>query len=253
MTDNKQPLVSIITVCLNSGQTIHNTLESVRQQSYPHIEQIIIDGVSTDDTLQIVDEFADTVACVVSEKDEGIYDAMNKGLNIASGDIIYFLNSDDSLCDRDVVESVVSEFERHPTSELIYGNAIVVTPEGMYRRKFDWLTKHNLIYAYLCHQVVFAKKDVFNKVGSFDLQYRIASDFDWLLRVFRAGINTRYAARDIAYFWGEGLHTSDKLFSHSERMVVKLKYQKRIPYLAGEFVFRVIRKLRKVLLSHAGV
>ena len=249
MSESKQPLVSIVTVCLNSGATIRDTLDSVRQQSYPEIEHIIIDGVSTDNTLQIVEEFSDSVSSVISEKDRGIYDAMNKGIKAATGDIVYFLNSDDSLCDSDVLTNVVSTFNNNPEIELLYGNAVVVTKDGQYQRKFNWLTKRNLIYSYLCHQVIFTKKSVFNEVGEFDLSYRIVSDFDWLLRVFNAGVKTCYLDMDIANFWGEGQHMSDQSFSDNERQNVKLKYQNHIAYKLGHITFRIMRKFRKLFLN----
>lgn len=247
MSENIQPLVSIVTVCLNSGATIRKTLESVCQQSYLEIEHIIIDGVSTDNTLQIVEEFGENVSCVISEKDNGIYDAMNKGLRATTGDIVYFLNSDDSLCDPDVLMHVVSEFRRDPGIELLYGNAIIVTKDGSYQRKFNWLTRRNLIYSYLCHQAVFTKKSVFDSVGDFDLSYRIASDFDWLLRVFNAGVRISYTNKDVVNFWGDGQHMLDESFSKNERMKVKLKYKNYISYKLGNFTFRVMRKVRKTI------
>ena len=90
---------------------------------------------------------------------------------------------------------------------------------------------------------------MFDRVGEFDLKYRIASDFDWLLRVFNAGVKTCYLDRDIANFWGEGQHMSDKSFSDIERMKVKLKYQNHIVYKFGHITFRIMRKFRKLFLS----
>ena len=106
-----KPLISIITVCYNAQKTIEATIQSVLCQSYAPIEYIIVDGHSTDQTLAIIQKYQDKIALTISEKDLGIYDAMNKGIKRASGEIIYFLNADDSFCDTKVVEDIVAEFK----------------------------------------------------------------------------------------------------------------------------------------------
>ncbi|HRP58868.1 MAG TPA: glycosyltransferase family 2 protein, partial [Vicingus sp.] len=112
------PKVSIITVCYNSEKTIEDTIKSVANQSYPNIEYIVIDGGSTDNTLAIIDKYKDKISTVISEKDHGIYDAINKGIKLATGDIIANLNSDDFYIDSDVITDVVATFENEKTDTL---------------------------------------------------------------------------------------------------------------------------------------
>lgn len=117
--------ISIITVCYNSEKTIEDTIKSVVSQSYPNIEYIIIDGVSTDNTLEIVNKYQEKISKIISEKDNGLYDAINKGINIASGEIIAILNSDDLYQDNKVIEEVVELF-RKDNLETCYGDLVYV-------------------------------------------------------------------------------------------------------------------------------
>src|SRR3954471_15815789 len=128
--------ISVITVCFNSANTIQHTLESVKNQTYSNIEHIIIDGASTDKTLQIVQSFPH-VSKIISEKDEGIYDAMNKGIQHASGDIIGILNSDDVYADNDVLNTVADTFETTNT-DTIYGDLQYVHSKNINRVLRHW-------------------------------------------------------------------------------------------------------------------
>jgi len=238
--------LSIITVCLNSEKTIKDTLESVKIQTYPFIEHIIIDGVSTDNTLAIVEQYGDSVSLVVSEKDKGIYDAMNKGLSRSTGDVLYFLNSDDCLHDEGVIADVMNKFNSPTAPELVYGNVFYKYADRQEQRRFDRINRRTLIYADLCHQGTFARKTLFEKFGDFDIRYRIAADYDWLLKVFCSGSSVLYLNRDISVFDAEGEHSRDPVFARKERLKVKLKYQNKIHYILGNTLFRAIRKLRKI-------
>ena len=178
--------VSIITTSYNSGETIRDTLSSVAQQTYPNIEHIIIDGQSTDDSLDIVNEFSH-VAKVISEKDKGIYDAMNKGLMNATGDVIGILNSDDILFDNHAIQKIVDAFNAQEI-DAVYGNIEYVTFD-LKRVTRIWNSRtfsKNLIWAAWQppHPGFYAKKTTYQKVGSFDLSFKIAADFDWLFRAF---------------------------------------------------------------------
>src|SRR3989338_1857456 len=112
---------SVITVCFNAAQTIERAMRSVCSQTYPHIEYIIVDWASTDKTLEIVDKYAGRVNKLISEKDNGIYDAMNKGIKTSTGDILYFLNADDYFCDDNVLEDIAQAFEEDSSRMLVYG------------------------------------------------------------------------------------------------------------------------------------
>ncbi len=122
-----KPLVSVITVCFNAAGTIQATLDSVRSQTWRPIESVVVDGASSDGTQEIVASYGDIVGAVISERDEGIYDAMNKGVGLARGEIIHFLNADDCFIDDSVVEGVARVFMSEPHVDLVYGDAVYLT------------------------------------------------------------------------------------------------------------------------------
>lgn len=182
---NSEPLVSIITVCLNSEKTIHRTIESVLNQTYYNFEYIIIDGKSTDKTLEIVAKYQNNYPGkinLISEKDNGIYDAMNKGIGMARGELIGMINSDDWY-ELDTIESVVDYFNKSNKDVIIYGLM------RLFRAHKLWYIKsHNHLFldeGMINHPTCFVAKSVYIKNGVFDLQYRYSSDYDFMLRLSR--------------------------------------------------------------------
>lgn len=180
------PKVSIITVCYNSERTIEDTLQSVINQSYPNIEYIVIDGISTDGTLSIINKYKDKITTIVSEKDNGIYDAINKGIKLATGEIIANLNSDDFYIDNNVIADVVTSFEKDKTdtlyADLYYVDAIDTNKIVRY-----WKSKQYKDGLFLKgwmppHPTFFVKKEVYEKHGLFDLQFKSAADYEIMLR-----------------------------------------------------------------------
>ncbi|EGM69239.1 glycosyltransferase family 2 protein [Shewanella sp. HN-41] len=178
--------VSIITVCYNSAATIRDTIESVFLQDYPNIEYIIVDGASKDNTLNIVNEYQDRLATVISEPDKGLYDAMNKGIELATGDVVGILNSDDFFTSESSVSTLMAGFNRGDIeavySDLVYvqaGNTDKVT--RLYSSK---VFKKSLIKfgIMLPHPTFYAKKDVYKKCGLYKLDYRVAADFEFIAR-----------------------------------------------------------------------
>lgn len=263
--------VSIITVCLNSAKTIRKALESAEVQSYKRIEVIVIDGVSTDDTLLIVSEFSEIVTKVVSEKDKGIYDAMNKGISLASGDILFFLNSDDAFFDSEVLADVVAKFKQIPSIDLLYGNVIYDDDSKLTKRTFSHINRNTIQFENLCHQAVFARRSLFYKVGLFNLKFKTNADYDWLIRVFRSGANCVWFDRTVSVFSLGGMHCQDPVFLAQEHNTVRLQYISRIKLFLGDIVRRIrhrwhrhfkpyplgvawldnqIPRLRIILLSH---
>ena len=231
--------ISIITVCLNSAQFIRNALQSVREQSYKNIEMIIIDGVSTDETLKIVSEFSDIVTKVVSEKDKGIYDAMNKGVSLASGDIIFFLNSDDAFYDLDVLADVVAKFKHNSTIDLLYGNVIYDNNGKLTKRTYSHINRRTLVFESLCHQAVFARLSLFQKVGKFNLKFRTNADYDWLIRVFRSGANCVWFDRVVSVFSLGGMHSQVPVFLANEHKLVRLQYMTKPKLFSGDLLRRI--------------
>lgn len=196
------PKISIITVCYNSGNTIGDTLQSVINQSYPNIEYIVIDGVSTDNTLSIINKYKDKIAKIVSEKDNGIYDAINKGIHLATGDIIANINSDDFYIDNNVIADVVATFEKEKTNTL-YADLYYVDAVDTNKIVRYWKSKQYKEGLFLKgwmppHPTFFVKKEVYQKYGLFDLQFKSAADYEIMLRfVHRFKTSIAYLPRVI--------------------------------------------------------
>ncbi len=190
--------VSIITATYNAGNTLESAILSVINQTYPHIEYILIDGGSTDQTLSIAETYKPFIQHFISEPDKGIYHALNKGIEMATGDVIGFLHADDLLDDDTTIESIVEEFER-TKADAIYGDLEYVQfqhPEKVVRYWQSKAYKPGLLRAGWMppHPTLFIKKQVFKDIGVFKLDYKIAADYDFILRFFSNG---KYAAEYI--------------------------------------------------------
>lgn len=237
------PLVSVLTVCYNAAGTVAATLDSVRAQTWRPLESVVVDGGSKDGTQDIVKGYADIIGTAVSEPDRGVYDAMNKGIALARGEILHFLNADDTFVDAGVVEAALAVFMAEPSVDVVYGDAIYRTAEGAFLRRFKRVNAHNLLYGDLCHQVVFARKRVFERFGRFNLEYRINADYDWMLRVFRGGAQVRYLPRAIVNYDTGGLSTANLGLTRAERMRVRLQFTNQPAYRIGELGYRLRRKV----------
>jgi glycosyltransferase len=182
--------ISLITVTRNSVSTIRDTFDSILNQTYPHIESIVIDGVSTDSTLEVIKEFEPKFngrMKWISEPDAGIYDAMNKGLKMVTGDIVGILNSDDFYPNQHVIANVVNHFHQH-NCEAIYGDLLYVDKEDVNKVYRYWKSgkyKSNLFkWGWMPpHPTFFCKRTVYEKHGSFIPNLKSAADYEFLLRV----------------------------------------------------------------------
>ncbi|MDP1842551.1 MAG: glycosyltransferase family 2 protein [Sediminibacterium sp.] len=188
--------VSIITATYNSSNTIVDTLDSIKNQSYSNIEHIIIDGASNDNTIEIVKSKAPQSA-IHSEKDQGIYDAMNKGIAIAKGDIIGILNSDDFYASHDIIEKVVQLFEKE-NCDAVYGDLIYVDGVDLSKIKRHWKAgpyhKNHFLYGWMPpHPTFFVRRAVYEQYGGFNLNLFTAADYELMLRfLYRYGIKVAY-------------------------------------------------------------
>lgn len=192
--------VSIITVAFNSAATIAHCMQSVLDQSYSNIEYIVVDGLSKDNTLNIVREFEPLFAGKmrwISENDNGIYDAMNKGLHMATGDVVGILNSDDFFTDNDVIEKVAQSFT-DDNIDAVYGDVHFVRETNLSRcvRYYSsagfrpWWLRFGIMPA---HPSFYARKEVFQKAGLYKTDYKIGGDFEMMVRLFkRFDIKTKY-------------------------------------------------------------
>ncbi|NJD31277.1 MAG: glycosyltransferase [Gammaproteobacteria bacterium] len=192
--------ISIITAVRNAEHTIGSALESVQRQTYPDIAHIVVDGLSTDGTMGVVRRHSARLAKVVSEHDSGIYDAFNKGLRLATGEVVAFLNADDVYTAPDVVAAVQQTFERTQTS-AVFGDVEFVRPDapGTVVRRYSSqrFSAKRLRFGWMpAHPSLFLKRRLFEQFGGFDASYRIAGDFELVARLFgRERIGFEYLPR----------------------------------------------------------
>jgi len=178
--------ISIITVCFNSAATVEETIKSVAEQSHPDIEHIVVDGCSSDATMGIVDRHRARLAKVVSEPDRGIYDAMNKGLAMASGEIIGFLNSDDLFADASSLACVAKAFE-DPTVDACYADLVYLGEHDQSKVVRYWKSrdyrKGLFNWGWMpAHPTFYVRQSVYQRFGGFDLQFNLQADFELTMR-----------------------------------------------------------------------
>ena len=208
--------VSIITVCYNRKATIEKSIRSVLGQHYPNIEYIVIDGNSTDGTKEIIQSYSDQIATYFSEPDSGMYDAINKGLRLATGDIVGLLHSDDEFYDLLVVTKIVAAFKSTSDSDCVYGNGIYIsndTAEKIVRNRIGGAYNFEKIKSgwLPLHPTVYLKKSVIDNYGFYNLDFKIASDTEFLLRyLYKNKINVTYLNEYVVKMRMGGLSTNYK-------------------------------------------
>ena len=179
--------ISIITVSYNSASTIKDTFDSIRIQNYKNIEYIVIDGGSNDNTLNIINSNKDIISNWISEKDNGIFDAFNKGVALASGDIVGILNSDDFYANKNVIDNVANAFSNQKV-DSVYGNLLYVDPLNTNKIIRKWIDKspydrNRFNYGWMpAHPTFFVKKNKYNLHGVFNPSFRYAADYELMLR-----------------------------------------------------------------------
>lgn len=181
------PLISIITVCYNAAHLLEPTLQSAIHQTYKNIELIIVDGQSKDNTLEVLKPFKPYIGTLISEPDKGIYDAMNKGIQAAKGEWLYFLNAGDSFYNNQVLEQIFGA-KQYNQAWLIYGKVQTVNePTGINYLAGEAVTLSDFYRKYpICHQATFTAKEAFNAIGLYHIQYKLAADTEWFARLFLA-------------------------------------------------------------------
>ena len=223
--------ISLITVTYHSGKTLACTLESVLSQSYPNVEYIIVDGASKDNTVSIIKEYEPKFEGRmkwISEPDKGLYDAMNKGIRMATGDVVGTLNSDDYFTSNDVHQQVADAFQANRELDAVYGDVHFVNPDNLekcvryYSSKVfrRGLMKIGMMPA---HPSFYLKKERFEQFGLYKTDFKIAADFEFLLRViYKGGIRLRYLPLDMVTMRTGGASTSG-LESHKRIMKEHLR------------------------------
>lgn len=202
--------VTIITVTYNCENSIANTIESVINQTYKNLEYLIIDGNSSDNTVNIIKKYAEQDSRIrwISEKDNGIYDAMNKGVFMASGDILNFLNSADLILDKTAIEDIVVKFKEDKGTDLLYCNIVAGDNHIRYNNKINKISF--IRRKSVCHQAMFVKRNVFDKTGLYDINYKIVADRDWFIKCYKNKLNMKHLDKFYIFFDVNGI-SSDKI------------------------------------------
>ncbi|TDD94688.1 glycosyltransferase family 2 protein [Flavobacterium cellulosilyticum] len=208
--------ITIITVCYNRKATIEKAMKSVLDQKYSNIEYIVIDGNSTDGTKEIIESYRDKLSQYISESDKGMYDAINKGLKLATGDVVGLMHSDDEFYDKNAVSKIVARFNLDSTIEGIYGDGIYVSnddQERLIRNRIGGnFSQKKLKSGWLpLHPTVYVKKSILDKYGFYNLDFNIASDTEFLLRyLYKYKIKMSYINEYIVKMRMGGMSTNAK-------------------------------------------
>lgn len=248
MHSHLTPKFSVITVCYNAQATLEDTIQSVIAQTYHHVEYIIVDGASKDRTLSIINRYRDRITTVVSEPDKGLYDAMNKGLRLATGDYVCFLNAGDSFHEDDTLQQMVHTL--HELTELpdvLYGETALVDAEGHFVRMRrlqapEHLTWHSFRQGMLvCHQAFFAKRTL---AEPYDLRYRFSADFNWCIRIMKKSKVLHNTHLTLIDYLEEGMTTHNHKASLYERFRIMAKHYGWLSTVAHHawFVVRAVIK-----------
>ncbi|MBC5773483.1 glycosyltransferase [Pontibacter sp. KCTC 32443] len=189
--------VSIITIVFNNCETIADAIESVLEQTYPDIEYIVVDGMSNDGTVEIIRRYGNKITKFVSEKDSGLYDAINKGICLATGDVIGFLHSDDIFYSPESIAQIVEAFKANNT-DSIYGDLLYVKKSDTNRIVRNWISgkynRENFLLGWMPpHPTFYVKRELYQKLGLYNTKFRSAADYELMLRyLFKHKITTTY-------------------------------------------------------------
>lgn len=231
-----QPILSVITIVYNNVKDIERTILSVVGQTYQHIEYIIVDGLSNDGTLDVIHKYENGIARIISEKDEGIYDAMNKGLAVAKGDYVVFMNSGDEFFDNETVAAV---FASADNADIYYGETEMIDDNGQslgQRRhkapkKFTWRSfKYGMSVS---HQAIYIKRSL---TEPYDRQYQLSSDIDWILRIVRKAKTIVNVNRYVAKYLVGGISKKKHKQSLAERFNIMKKHYGLLPTVFNHIV-----------------
>jgi glycosyltransferase involved in cell wall biosynthesis len=238
-----KPLVSIITPVRNGEKILEQAIQSVINQTYHNIEYIIIDGASTDHTIDIIRKYEDRIAYWMSEPDDGISDAFNKGIAASNGEIIGLLNADDWLS-VDQLELGVAALNKSP-ADFIFGDLLFYDASGTFKYRVngdtDYSVTINSVMPALCHPTVLVKRKAYDKIGLFDTNYRIAMDYEWFLRLHKNGSIGEYAKGLLGHMRIAGISDISYVTTLDEMRQIAVRYgqSKRIAnYL---FLYRIFK------------
>jgi glycosyltransferase involved in cell wall biosynthesis len=243
--------ISLITVSYNAASTIDRCIQSVIQQDHDNIEYIIIDGASADDTVLIANKYKGHINVLVSEPDKGIYDAMNKGIALAHGNIIGMLNADDFLADSTVLSSIANAFVNHNT-DIVYGDLDYINHEDVVVRKwrsgqykkgmfnFGWMPPHPTFYC---------KKELFKKYGNYSLHFGTAADYELLLRFIHLNLLSVYYVQKVLVIMTIGGVSNKTYHNRIKSLLFDLKamYNNKLFFPPLTLIIKPLRKIHQFL------
>lgn len=221
------PKFSIITVTYNAEKVLEDTILSVISQTYHHVEYIIVDGGSEDKTLSIIDRYRSRIHTVVSEPDKGLYDAMNKGISLATGDYLCFLNAGDCFHEDNTLQQMVHTIIGNELPDVLYGETAIVDKNGHFLRMRRLSAPETLTWKsfkqgmLVCHQAFFPRHTL---VEPYDLQYRFSADFDWCIRIMKKAHTLHNTHLTIIDYLDEGMTTRNRKASLKERFRIMAEH-----------------------------
>lgn len=248
MHNHVHPKFSIITVTYNAGAVLEDTIQSVITQTYRNVEYIIVDGGSKDHTLDIINRYREHIHTLVSEPDKGLYDAMNKGIRLATGDYLCFLNAGDELHEDDTLQLMVHSITGTELPDVLYGETAIVDEEGHFLRMrrlsapedLNWKSfKDGML---VCHQAFFPRRAL---AEPYDLRYRFSADFDWCIRIMKKSHTLHNTHLTLIDYLNEGMTTRNHRASLHERFRIMCRHYGYLSTLARHAWFALRLLLKK--------
>ena len=248
MHNHVHPKFSIITVTYNAGAVLEDTIQSVITQTYRNVEYIIVDGGSKDHTLDIINRYREHIHTLVSEPDKGLYDAMNKGIRLATGDYLCFLNAGDELHEDDTLQLMVHSITGTELPDVLYGETAIVDEEGHFLRMRRLSAPENLNWKsfkdgmLVCHQAFFPRREL---AEPYDLRYRFSADFDWCIRIMKKSHTLHNTQLTLIDYLSEGMTTRNHRASLHERFRIMCRHYGYLSTLARHAWFALRLLLKK--------
>lgn len=248
MHNHVHPKFSIITVTYNADAVLEDTIQSVITQTYRNVEYIIVDGGSKDHTLDIINRYREHIHTLVSEPDKGLYDAMNKGIRLATGDYLCFLNAGDELHEDDTLQLMVHSITGTELPDVLYGETAIVNEEGHFLRMRRLSAPENLNWKsfkdgmLVCHQAFFPRREL---AEPYDLRYRFSADFDWCIRIMKKSHTLHNTHLTLIDYLNEGMTTRNHRASLHERFRIMCRHYGYLSTLARHAWFALRLLLKK--------
>lgn len=253
------PKITIITACYNSERTIEQTIQSVLNQTYENIEYIIVDGASTDGTMDVVEKYRDRIDVVVSEKDRGVYDAFNKGVELATGDYVYYLNSGDYFTSEMILQSAITQLGSNWSETSYFYGCVICLDESI---EVEYIAGEEISLENLAdgkmipHQAIFVKRSIFYEIGNFNIEYSIASDFDFLVRIMLDPDNNgKFLNLNFSYYPTNGISSNYYILIREYQEIIKKHFNREFLDEARNNYFNCVfyKKLSQILIEDSSL